>query len=155
MTIENLGNLGDLIAAIATVATLIYLAQQIRKNSKSVEGASIQAILELEITTYALKAQYANVYRRGCANILDLDDDERVVFEQIVASEMSLFNSAYLQVRNGLMDDDASFDRDWRRFYLKQPGFQEMWSEIKTAYSSEFCQHLDDVQKTVEGAAHD
>jgi len=153
MTIEDLGNLGDLIAAIATVATLLYLAQQIRRSSKSVEGSSVQAILELEITTCALKAQYANVYRRGCANILDLDDDERVIFEQVVSSEMSLFSSAYIQVQNGLMDDDAAFARDWIRFYLKQPGFQEMWSEIKIAYSSEFCQHLDDVQKTAEGAA--
>jgi len=153
MTIEDLGNLGDLIAAIATVATLIYLAQQIRRNSKSVEDTSVQAILELEITTYALKAQYANVYRRGCANILDLDDDERVIFEQVVSSEMSLFSSAYIQVQNGLMDDDAAFDRDWIRFYLKQPGFQEMWSEIKIAYSNDFRQHLDDVQKTVEVAA--
>jgi len=153
MTIEDLGNLGDLIAAIATVATLIYLAQQIRRNAKSVEGSSIQAILELEITTYELKAQYANVYRRGCANILDLDDDERVIFEQVVSSEMSLFNSAFTQVQNGLMDDDASFDRDWIRFYLKQPGFQEMWSDIKTAYPSEFCQHIDGAQKRVEGTA--
>jgi len=153
VTIEDLGNLGDLIAAIATVATLIYLAQQIRKNSKSVEGASAQALLELETTTYALKAQYANVYRRGCANILDLNDDERVVFEQVVSSEMSLFSSAYIQVQNGLMDDDAAFDRDWIRFYLKQPGFQEMWSEIKTAYPKDFRQHLDDVEKTVKAAA--
>ena len=152
MTIEDLGNLGELIAAIATVATLIYLAQQIRRNSKSTEGASAQAILELEVTTYALKAQYANVYRRGCANILDLDDDEKVVFEQVVSSEMSLFNSAFIQEQNGLMDNDASFDRDWIRFYLKQSGFQVMWSEIKTAYPRDFCQHLDDVQKTVEGA---
>lgn len=97
MTIENLGNLGDLLAAIATVVTLIYLAQQIRRNSKSVEGASAQAILELEITTYALKGQYASIYRRGCANILDLDDDERVIFEQVVSSEMSLFSSAFIQ----------------------------------------------------------
>jgi len=153
VTIENLGNLGDLIAAIATVATLVYLAQQIRRSSKSVEGASAQALLELEITTYELRAQYANVYRRGCANILDLDDDERVVFEQVVSAEMSLFSSAFIQVKNGLMDDDGAFDRDWIRFYLKQPGFQEMWSEIKIAYSSEFCQHLDDVQNTVESAA--
>ena len=153
MTIEDLGNLGDLIAAIATVATLIYLARQIRRSSKSVEGASAQALLELEITTYALKAQYANVYRRGCANILDLDDDEKVVFEQVVASEMSLFSTVFLQVQNGLMDDDATFDRDWIRFYLKQSGFQVIWSEIKTAYPNDFCQHLNDVQKTVEGAA--
>ena len=143
----------EIVAALAVVLSLIYLAQQIRKNSKSVEGASVQAILELEITTYALKAQYANVYRRGCANILDLDDDERVVFEQIVASEMSLFNSAFTQVQNGLMDDDAAYDRDWIRFYLKQPGFQVIWSEIKTSYPNDFCQHLDDLQKTVNGAA--
>ena len=153
MTIEDLGNLGDLIAAIATVVTLIYLAQQIRRSTKSVEGASAQSIVELEITTFALKAQYANVYRRGCANISDLDDDERIIFEQIVSSEMSLFSSTFIQIQNGLMDDNAAFDRDWKRFYLKQPGFQEMWSEIKTAYSNEFCQHLDDVQKTVEDAA--
>ncbi len=143
----------EIVAALAVVLSLIYLAQQIRKNSKSVEGASVQAILELEITTYALKAQHANVYRRGCANILDLDDDERVVFEQVVASEMSLFNSAFIQVQNGLMDDDASFDREWKRVYLKQSGFQVIWSEIKTFYPSDFCQHLDDVQKTLEGAA--
>ena len=152
MTIEDLGSLSDLIAAVATVITLIYLAQQIRRNAKSVEGASALSIVELEITTFALKAQYANVYRRGCANILGLDDDERVVFEQVVASEMSLFSTVFIQVQNGLMDDDATFDRDWIRFYLKQSGFQVIWSEIKTTYPDEFCQHLDDVKKTAEGA---
>ena len=153
MTIEDIGNLGDLIAAIATVVTLVYLAQQIRRNAKSVEGASGQALMELEITTYALRAQYANIYRRGCTNISGLDSDERVVFEQVVSAEMSLFSSAFIQIQNGLMDDDGSYDRDWVRFYLKQPGFQEMWSEIKVAYSREFCQHLDEVQQAAEDAA--
>lgn len=148
-----MGNLGDLIAAFATIVTLIYLAQQIRKNAKSVTGASSQALMELEISTYALKAQHASVYRRGCANISDLNEDERVIFEQLVSAEMSLLSSAFIQVQNGLMDDDDTFDRDWIRFYLKQPGFQEMWSEIRIAYAKEFCQHLDEVQKTAEDAA--
>lgn len=153
MTIEDLGNIGDLIAAFATIVTLVYLAQQIRKNAKSVAGASGQALMDLEISTYALKAQHASVYRRGCANISDLNEDERVIFEQLVSAEMSVFSSAFIQVQNGLMDDDDSFDRDWIRFYLKQPGFQEMWSEIKTAYASEFRQHLAEVQKTAEETA--
>ena len=110
MTIEDLGNIGDLIAAFATVVTLIYLAQQIRRNAKSVEGASGQGLMELEISAYALKAQHASVYRRGCANITDLNEDERVVFEQVVSAEMSVISSAYIQVRNGLMNDDSSFD---------------------------------------------
>ena len=79
MIIEDLGNLGDLIATFATVVTLVYLAQQIRRNAKSVEGASGQAL-------------------------------------------------------------------------MKQPGFQEMWSEIKIAYSTEFRQHLDEIEKIVEEA---
>lgn len=153
MTIEDLGNIGDLIAAIATVITLVYLAQQIRKNTKSVAGASGQALMELEISTYALKAQHASVYRRGCANISDLNEDERVVFEQVVSAEMSVFSSAFIQVQQGLMDDDSSFDRDWIRFYLKQPGFQEMWSEIEVAYANEFRRHLEEVQKNAEDSA--
>jgi hypothetical protein len=66
---------------------------------------------------------------------------------------MSLFNSAFIQVQNGLMDDDDSFKRDWIHFYLNQPGFQVIWSEIKTTYPNDFRQHIDNIQKTVEGAA--
>ena len=147
MTIEDLGNLGDLIAAIATVATLAYLALQIRHNSKSVEGATVQSILDLEVTTFSLKAQYANVYRRGCANLSDLDEDEKIVFEQVVSSEMSLFDSGYVQWKNGLMPDMDPFDSDWKEDYLKRSGFQAMWSEIKSTYPRDFCDHLEKIEK--------
>ena len=34
MTIQDLGSIGELIAAVATLATLVYLAVQIRQNSR-------------------------------------------------------------------------------------------------------------------------
>ena len=38
MTIQDLGSLGELIAAIATLATLVYLAVQIRQNTRVLRG---------------------------------------------------------------------------------------------------------------------
>ncbi len=72
MNIEDLGNLGDLIAAIATIATLAYLARQIRQSAKSVEGSTAQSLLDLEVSTFALVAQHADIYGRGCESIEDL-----------------------------------------------------------------------------------
>ena len=63
MTIEDLGNLGDLIAAIATIATLGYLAYQIRRNTKSAQGSTAEAILENEIqliTSFPLSRSVTN-----------------------------------------------------------------------------------------------
>ena len=46
--IENLGNIGDLIGGVGVIATLIYLATQIRQNTKSHRMASIQQIVRHE-----------------------------------------------------------------------------------------------------------
>jgi len=42
--LEALGNIGDFIGGIAVVATLLYLAAQIRQNTKSLQTASRQEI---------------------------------------------------------------------------------------------------------------
>ncbi len=44
MTIEELGNLGEFIAAIAVLVSLVYLALQIRQNTKQVEQASFNDV---------------------------------------------------------------------------------------------------------------
>ena len=44
MTIQDWGSIGELIAAIATVATLIYLAAQIRQNSKHTDATTEDAV---------------------------------------------------------------------------------------------------------------
>ena len=43
MSIQELGSLGELIAAAATVATLIYLAAQIRQNTKAVRSSALES----------------------------------------------------------------------------------------------------------------
>jgi hypothetical protein len=147
VTIEELGNLGDLIAAIATLITLAYLAVQIRQNTKSVLGSTAQVYAQLELDTGTLVIQNAVIYLRGCKDLSDLNDEERLVFERIVIAEMSLLSSAFIQYRNGLMDDFDIFIADWKLTYLPHPGFQSVWAAQRDAYPSEFGQYLDEVGK--------
>ena len=151
MTIGDLGNLGDLIAAIATIATLAYLARQIRQSAKSVQGSAAQSLLDLEVSTFALIAQHAGIYQRGCESIKDLNPEEKVVFEQLVCAVMTLMTSGFIQARNGLLPDyDDTFLSDWKNVFLKRPGFQSMWEEVRDSYPKDFCQRLDEVKESAE-----
>ena len=46
MSIQELGSIGEFIAAIATVVTLLYLAIQIRQNTRAVRGSTIHAMTD-------------------------------------------------------------------------------------------------------------
>jgi hypothetical protein len=147
VTLEELGNLGDLIAAIATLITLAYLAVQIRLNTKSLQGSTAQSYSHLELDTGTLVIQNASVYLRGCKDLSDLNEEERIVFERIVTAEMSLLSSAFIQCQNGLMDDFDPFIADWKLTYLPHPGFQSVWAAQKSTYPPEFSQYLDEIGK--------
>ena len=148
VTLQDLGNLGELIAAIATIATLAYLALQIRQNAKSVQGSTAQSLMQLEVSTFALIAQHASIYRRGSENIEDLSPDEAVVFEQLVSAVISLMVTGFFQFQNGLLPSFDEYLADWEKIYLKQPGFQAVWAKIRHGYPEELCQCLDEVGKT-------
>ena len=46
MSLEDLGNIGEFVAAVAVVVSLIYLAVQIRDNTRSLQAASLQSVLD-------------------------------------------------------------------------------------------------------------
>ena len=44
MTLQDLGSIGEFVAAIATLATLVYLALQIRQNTREAQAASRNSV---------------------------------------------------------------------------------------------------------------
>ena len=144
MTLEDLGNIGELIAAIATVATLGYLALQIRQNTKVVRGSTAEAVMQSEIASAALIAQHANVYRRGNANISELNADERVVYDEIIFTEISQIWSAFTQYQSGLIDEVGfgGFRAECEN-YMAKPGFRSVWAKAKEEYPEDFRQFID------------
>jgi hypothetical protein len=146
LTLEDIGNLGDFIAAIATIATLAYLAYQIRLNTKSNQASMASAWFEQESTLAMFIAQHANIYRRGSASFEELNDDEAVVFLQIVALEIGDVWSGLIQHKNGLISeaDLATYEAMWKN-YMAKPGFRSAWSKLRGEYAEDFCEWVDGV----------
>ena len=46
LSLEDLGNIGEFVSAVAVVVSLLYLAMQIRQNTKSVQTSAYQAVLD-------------------------------------------------------------------------------------------------------------
>ena len=146
MTLEDIGNLGDFIAAIATIATLAYLAFQIRLNTKSNQASTASAWFEQESTLAMFIAQHANIYRRGNSSFEELNEDEAVVYLQIVAVEIGDVWSGMVQHKNGLISvaDLATYEVIWKN-YMAEPGFRSAWSKLRGEYAEDFCQWVDSV----------
>ena len=146
LTLEDIGNLGDIIAAIATIATLAYLAYQIRLNTKSNQAATASAWFEQESAIAMFIAQHANVYRRGNANLEELNEDEAVIYLQIVSVEVADVWSGMIQHKSGLISETnlATYEVTWKT-YMTEPGFRSAWSILKSEYDEDFCQWIDSI----------
>ena len=131
MTLEDLGNLGEFVAAIATLITLVYLALQIRQNTKTVRTSTYQAILESNRQAQEPILSNPNlerIYRIGRRDINELTAEERPLFRMLVNQLLVNYEAIYLQHSLGVVDPDY-----WRgrrvalRHLLSQPGVRAAW----------------------------
>jgi len=83
MSIQDLGSVGELVAALATILTLVYLAIQIRQNTKTqVVNATFQALEPTWdfVSVLAQSPQLTAVAVKGLGDFHRLDDKERLQF---------------------------------------------------------------------------
>jgi predicted TIM-barrel enzyme len=84
-------------------------------------------------------ANNAGVYLRGCEDISKLSAEEKFRFERLVAAQMSLFYSAFVQHGQELIDDEVwEAYADALRRYLSAPGFLIVWTSMETGYPKSF-----------------
>ena len=82
MTISELGSVGEVIGAAATVATLLYLALQIRANTKQTKLTNWGVLAERYMSVYAQSSNFelADVIVRGRNDFNSLNDAEKLAF---------------------------------------------------------------------------
>jgi hypothetical protein len=136
---EAIGAIAEGLGAVAVVATFIYLAIQIRHNSESVEGATEQALMDQEVAVYALLIEHADVYVRGLNTMDELDEAESIMFEYLVAANMSNLYSAFVQYKRGLVPKSVwdAYMGDWTH-HLGEAGYQQAWKNLENSYPIEF-----------------
>ncbi|MDA1076933.1 MAG: hypothetical protein O3A63_19620 [Proteobacteria bacterium] len=77
---DAVGAIAELVSGIGVIATLMYLALQIRQNTKSVRETNLRSQTDRAIghSRFVVSTpEMMNIFRRGCANLDELTPDER------------------------------------------------------------------------------
>ena len=165
MSIQDLGSIGELVAAIATIGTLVYLAIQIRQNTKTVRTSTYQAVLDSSRSDTELILAHPHlerIYRLGRRDPNELTDDERPVFRMLLGQLLLNYEIMFLQHRHGVLDEDLWRGRqEGLRALLFQPGVRQWWTGsaplLQRYFATEFRELveslLDEVRSRDEPAA--
>jgi len=146
MTIEQLGSVGEFIAAIATLATLIYLAIQVRQNTKALRATTFQQVSEAmaqNVSHLTDSGELAAIALKAAAGD-ELDPVEKVRYQGMMLMSMRRLESIYQHHRLGSIDADQvkGFEISMISL-LRVPIALEWWSNAKVTFHQQFVKYVD------------
>ena len=143
MNLNDLANLGQVVGAIGVMITLLYLAIQIRGNTKVVSAQARQAISEFVLRISIFRAEHADRFAK-LESGAELTDGDRQ-FQYWSHVQFLLHAETYFHHHDlGLMPD--AHWRPYARYmtkYIQSPGFKEVWEDIGQGFSEGFVRWLD------------
>jgi hypothetical protein len=151
MNWEAIGATANVLAAVGVIATLIYLARQIRQNTKAVRSSSIQNLVQSFSTT--AQAAVENDYiipllLKANAGIEGLTEEERARLHFWFVMTFRRFEGVYFQRDLGIVDAEVidGFERSHIAI-LASKSAQEWWASSKEIFNSGFVSYLEELLK--------
>jgi len=145
MNWDAIGAVAELVGALGVIASLIYLAVQIRQNTRSSRAATFQSTSS-EVShlyrTLASDSELARIFRIGLLEPQALDEDEFSRFGALLISALKGYENIFVQYHQGTVDDQTW--EAWRRSILSMlelPGAAFFW-ELRGGVFREDFQHL-------------
>lgn len=152
MTLSDLGNLGEFIGAIAVVVSLIYLALQIRHNTRAVRSRVHHDMIESTLRIAESLSDNADVGRivlNADGGYDELTKGERIRFEAYAERVFSNFESIFYSYRNSMIEEDIW--ESWESSYLTDISRVSMrcyWQEQRPQYLRDFMDFIDQFYRT-------
>ena len=142
MNWDAIGALAELVGACGVVASLVYLASQIRQNTRAVRGSAHESSV-LRNTTLAVamgsNPQVADLLVRANRDYRGLSSAERAQFGGVMTAALLGAEATYLQYQRGNLDEEV-----WHRSLaairsgMATPGMQAWWNGVRVTYTSQF-----------------
>ena len=156
MDITTLAAWGEFIGGIAVVASLIYLAGQIRQNSRllrasssSVSAAGQNNIAEL----MAQDSELARIFFQGMKDRDDLPEADRIRFDPLISLTWGSTHQEYHLALDGAVSPAYwQFRIGAMRGLLENPGMRQWWSEYGAVFSDGFVDLVDGLIREGEAA---
>ena len=142
MTLEELGGIGELISGIAVLASLVYVATEIRRNTKATRLATLQSALgsvQQIFDAPARDAVLTRIIRLGMADRSQLTEDESARLGWWINSVLRHSENTFVQHRSGMLDDQIWAARAHQiRNFFSSPTVLKIWGSESEGYHEDF-----------------
>src|SRR6201984_1276315 len=134
MNLNDLANIAQIVAAVGVVVSLIYLAVQIRGNTKVASAQARHSISEFVLRISIFRAEHADRFAK-LESGTELTEGDRQ-FQYWSHVQFLLHAETYFHHHElGLMPD--AHWRPYARYmtkYMQSPGFKEAWEILAPAF---------------------
>ncbi len=141
MTLQDLGNIGEFVAAIAVIVSLLYLAAQIRQNSRLLRSSAFQAAEQSAAHSLGLIAgnsHVAKLLRVAQESYQDLNEDEKLQAHALFMKTFAGYEALFYQYRDGAIDPDLwEGRRKMMLTLLAVPGYAAWWRSWRYVFGQQ------------------
>jgi hypothetical protein len=156
MDITTLAAWGEFLGGIAVVISLVYLASQIRQNSKLLRASTASATLAAtsDFTSLVVQdSEVARIFREGMADRSSLSEDDMQRFDALLTMGLTANSQEYQFFVDGVMARSIWENRTLGlRRVLPLPGYREYWNVWGDTYPEEFRNVIDGLIREGEAA---
>ena len=147
VTLQDLGSIGELVGALATIATLVYLAIQIRANTRATLAEARRTTLHHRtsaVSDLIANEDVARIFEQGLADRDSLKSTDRIRFDFFFARMLSYTELQVLEEREGLATAEsielgvANLGR-----WLRTPGGRRFWERQRGSYGADLQRRID------------
>ena len=147
MNLEALAQVGEIVGAVAVVVSLIYLAVQVRQNTRAQQTENYSRALERISTIQAALSQdpdMAGIISKGVADPAKLTPRQRLQFTWAVYELLGAFEFMFMAARTDSIPDEI-----WRRWaaaatwWLSFPGIRTLWDVRPIPFADSFTEYVD------------
>ena len=146
MTIQDLGSIGESLAAIATIATLLYLAAQVRANTRAsvVDSHRSNNLAGAEpVIAIANNGELAETFNRGLTDLGSFDEVGQTRFSMIASQLVSVTRASFMESR-ATRDSTYSASNASGLYFFRALSGREWWRKNSMRFMPEFVLWLDE-----------
>lgn len=154
VTLDDLGNIGEFVGALAVVISLVYLAFQIRQNTRQLDHNSEVVAANVELDNARLAAEFnanvagsselADLWTRGIFGNEDVSPEEATRIGFLLGDLFYRLEGLYHQHRRGFLPAESW--TPWERLMcsaLSSPLPRGWWESRAHPFSADFTGHVD------------
>ena len=142
MSLGDLANLGEALGGIAVLISLVYLAVQIRQNTRTAQSTAFQQVIDSfsEITLAIGKDRdLSELFARATGGLAALDPVDQARIRFVMLSLFRRAKSVFFHSEQGTLDMESwAGIRESLKVTLSSAGIREFWEHNAHVYNPRF-----------------